>query len=314
MLGQIPIGKLKQAYELSGHDIDTLMFKLLPANVFPYVLWQNAYADFWHWSIRATTQRYQLKEPEFPDAGALPERYFPTSLHRTLIVRFFDEMVKAIEISALEKGFDYIIEATYGEESNFLFLEQKKLLFQTLYEEERRIDNLQRVSGPLGIESMQAVDYFCVSEFFPDTIVVDKVAAIRHLAACGFPLRQEVKGITQSLVGSIIKATVQETASTPTAAPAREEPAAEVHFQEHGNMIRVPAALWEGKPDTAVRDTMRAEFDDSVIAYVLFRWCKVQKTRIGKLLSEKKFEDEKSYRNFVDKLLEKTDSLTITKG
>lgn len=204
MLSQerIPIGKLKQAYELSEHDINALMAKLLPSNVFPYALWQNAYTEFWHWSIREHAQRYRLQEPSFPDAGALPEKYFPTSLHRILIVRFFDEISKSIEISALEKGFDYIIDAAYGE-NNFPYKEQKESLFSSLRQEERSLANFQRTSGHLIIDSIQAVDHFCISESFFDTIVVDKYAALSHIILSGYSFRGPVKGISSALVEHI---------------------------------------------------------------------------------------------------------------
>ena len=39
----ITIGKLKQAYELTGHDVDGLMAELLPDNVFPLAVWEIAY-------------------------------------------------------------------------------------------------------------------------------------------------------------------------------------------------------------------------------------------------------------------------------
>ncbi len=204
MLSQerIPIGKLKQAYELSGHDIDALMAKLLPNSVFPYALWQNAYTEFWQWSIREHAQRYRFKEPIFPDAGALPEKYFPTSLHRMLIVRFFDEIAKLIEIAVLEKGFDYIIDATYGGDV-FPFKEQKESLFAALRQEERSFANFQRTSGRLIIDSMQAVDHFCISESFFDTIVVDKYAALSHIILSGYSFRGPVKGVSLALVEHI---------------------------------------------------------------------------------------------------------------
>lgn len=204
MLSQerIPIGKLKQAYELSEHDIDALMAKLLPNSVFPYALWQDAYTEFWQWSIREHAQRYRLQEPSFPDAEALPEKYFTTSLHRILIVRFFDEISKSIKISALEKGFDYIIDATYGE-NNFPYKEQKESLFSALRQEERSLANFQRTSGRLIIDSMQAVDYSCISESFFDTIVVDKYAALSHIILSGYSFRGPVKGISLALVEHI---------------------------------------------------------------------------------------------------------------
>ena len=204
MLSQelIAIGSLKQAYELSEHDIDALMVKLLPNSVFPYALWQNAYTEFWQWSIRKHSQQYRFQEPSFPNAGALPEKYFPTSLHRTLIVRFFDEISKSIDIDVLEKGFNYIIDATYGGNA-FPYKEQKESLFSALRQEERSLANFQRTSGQLIIDSIQAVDHFCISESFFDTIVVDKYAAIRHIILSGYSFRGPVKGISLALVEHI---------------------------------------------------------------------------------------------------------------
>ena len=178
------------------------MAKLLPDSVFPYTLWQNAYTEFWQWSIREHAQRYRFQEPSFPNAGALPEKYFPTSLHRTLIVRFFDEISKLIEIDVLEKGFNYIIDATYGE-NVFPYKEQKESLFSALRQEERSFANFQRTSGQLIIDSIQAVEHFCISESFFDTIVVDKHAAISHIILSGYSFRGPVKGISLALVEHI---------------------------------------------------------------------------------------------------------------
>lgn len=71
--------------------------------------------------------------------------------------------------------------------------------------------------------------------------------------------------------------------------------------------------LWEGKPAAAIRDAMQADYDTAVIAFVLIKWCGITKTQAGRLLSDKQFEDDKSYRNFVDSLLKKAASLTIIK-
>lgn len=205
MLSQehIPIGKLKQAYELSDNDVTALMAELLPNHVFPYVLWENAYTDFWQWSLRECTQRYQVQEPPFPETEALPERYFPTSLYSTLIKRYFIDISRIIRIAELEKGTDYIIEAAYGA-NDFPFKEEKTAFFYALRQEENSLENWQRTSGPLKINSMEAAGDCYITHWFFDTIVVDKPTAIICLNGRGYKLEHEVKGITHALVASII--------------------------------------------------------------------------------------------------------------
>jgi hypothetical protein len=314
MLSQdyIPIGKLKQAYMLSDNDVAELMAELLPNHVFPYVLWKNAYIDFWQWSVRECTQRYQVQEPVFPDVEALPEKYFPTSLYSMRIKRFFIDISRIIKISELEKGTDYIIEATYGE-NWFPFKEEKAAFFYALRQEENSLENWQRTSGLLKINSMEAAGDCHIPHWFFDTVIVDKPTAIIYLNDSGYKLEHEVKGITHSLVTSIINSPPQETPPTPeTIAPAK--PAAEDQSQAQKPVIRVPTSLWEGKPNAAVRDAMKADYRLSTIAYVLLNWCEVNKTQVGRLLSEKEYKEEKSYRNFVDDLLKKADAYTIIKA
>ena len=261
----ISVWKLKQAYELSGQEAESLLEALLPDRVYPYDLWQKAHAEFWGWAVRTAVARYSVASPQFPEAGALPEKHFPKQLHVTLIVRFFAELSKTIEVAELEKGLDYILGTAYGE-TVFPFEVQKKALLQALREEENSRRNRERTSGPLHIESMQAVDYFCIAESFPDTIVVDKTAAVLYLHSCGFPLRHEVKGLAQAWVREI------------TMKP-------ETEARETGG-IAVPAALWEGKTPPAVRDALRENnFTDPVIARVLYEWCGLtNQTQIGMLL------------------------------
>jgi hypothetical protein len=181
----ITVGRLKQAYGLSAQEANNLLDALLPDKVFPHALWQQAYAEFWEWSVQAASSRYQVEKPPFPNTVVLPEKHFPIRLCRAPIERFFAELTKLIEISELEKGIDYIIEATYGEE-NYPFKEEKKSLFQALRQEEASLDNLTRTCGPMEITSMEAVNYFCITESFFDTIIVDKAAAVRYLHSCGY--------------------------------------------------------------------------------------------------------------------------------
>ena len=71
---------------------------------------------------------------------------------------------------------------------------------------------------------------------------------------------------------------------------------------------------------------MKGEYPLAVIAFVLVNWCGVtktqashktpqgRKTHVGRLLAEKEYKDEKSYRNFIDPLLEEAASYTIIKA
>ena len=296
---QISIGKLKQAYELSDDEAYSLLGALLPDRIFPYALWRKAYAEFWEWAVRAAVARYQIANPQFPDAGALPEKHFPTQLCSTLLVRFFGDISKVIEVATLERGIDYIIEAAYGKE-NFPFKEQKDSFFRALREEENSPENWARTSGPLRISSMQAVDYFCITESLFDTIVVDKPAAVRHLHSCGYPLRREVKGVSHALVERIMAdATAPATQEdTPQAPPV--------------SAVFVSRSLWEGKSPISVREGMRQQsFTDPVIAHVLYEWCGLKnKTQIGRLLGPAD-QDDSSYLRLTHRLLSEAATLNI---
>jgi len=312
---QIPVGKLRQAYGLSEREAYNLLGALLPDNVFPHALWQQAYTEFWEGLLRAASCRYQVENPPFPDAVTLPPKYFATNLCREPVVRFFADISKIIEISVLEQGIDNIIEATYGEEG-FPYQEKKESLFQALREEE--IKNRARISGPMEIKSMQAVDYDWIRESFFDTIVVDKSAAVRYLYSCGYSLRQEVKGLSQALVERLtvdtfiahaLERTPQPPPQTPENAP---QPLENDQIITTIPVIYVPRPLWDGKRHPTIRDSMRQqEFADPVIAYVLHEWCGLKnKTEIGRLLGPDNKVDS-TYRRLADKLLAEAASLNI---
>jgi hypothetical protein len=327
---QIPVGRLKQAYGLSEREAYELLGALLPDNVFPYALWQQAYIEFWEWSVQAASFRYQVEKPSFPNTVTLPDKYFPTQLCRTPIVRFFADISRCIEIPELEKGLDYIIEATYGEE-DFPYQEEKKSLFKALREEET--EHRARTSGLMEISSMLAVDYFCITESFFDTIVVDKAAAVRYLNSCGYSVRQEVKGLSQAIVERVIAEAsppqsvesvpqtplqVTEFALQPPTPVIEDNPQTSPQASESAPQpptsptVIVPRALWDGKRHPTIRDSMRQqEFADPVIAYVLYEWCGLKnKTKIGRLLGPDDKVDS-TYRRLAGRLLAEAAALNI---
>lgn len=310
---KIPLYRVKQAYSLNEHEAQSLLHELSPDGVYPYELWQKAYSSYWKHPAAECSRLYKVENPPFPETHQSTEKYFPTETYAKWIVDFFFEMARRISVKYLENGFDYIIESTYDSKSA-ASESDRQYLFYPLALAEKNIANVARTEGVKDI-NVRLSNPSLLFKIFPDTIVVDKMAAIRYLSVVQeYPFGRAVKGITQNLVDSVIKDAAQIAPPVSEITPALEEPAAEVHPQEQGNVIRVSAALWEGKPPATIRDSMENEFGKAVIAYVLRNWCKISKTETGRLLSDKQYEDEKSYRNFVDDLLKEAASLTILKA
>lgn len=313
------MSRVKLAYGLNEHEAQSLLHELSPDGVFPYELWQKAYSTYWKYHAAEYSRLYKVENPSFPETHSQPIKHCPADVYQKWMVDFFFELARRLSSRELEKGFEYIVESTYDEKSA-ISDSDRQYLFYPLTVSEKNIANVTRVEGLKDINvSLCSSD--ALTKIFPDTIAVDKIAAIHYLSVVlKYPLRQEVKGITQSLVDSVIKAAEQKTLSAPEApsvlesAPAPEERSAEIQPPEQGSVIRIPAHLYEGKSDTAVRDAMRAEYHDSVIAYVMLKWCEFDKTRIGRLLTETKYSDHKSYRNLVDRLMEKASAFTIIKA
>ena len=210
------IGKLKLVYKLSQIDVDGLYKELLPDNVYPLVLWETAYNEHWLWSLKSNAQCYGFDIPQFPYIDPLPEKYFTYGIHSHHINNLFDELIKKSKIDELERGLDYIIECTYGDDC-FQFEEEKKSLFKSLRDEEIQIENRQRTSGPLVIHFMESTNYGFISNLLFDSIAVDKRLSIKFFS--DYKPLKEVKGITFDLVESIIKSSKHETPQTQTKAP-----------------------------------------------------------------------------------------------
>ena len=289
------------------------MHELSPDSVYPYELWQKAYSSYWKDPAAECSRLYKAENPPFPENQSQPIKHCPTDVYAKWMIDFFFEMARRISVKYLEDGFDYIIESTYDNKAAISDFDREGI-FYPLVLAEKNIANATRVEGVKNI-TVQLSNPDLLLKIFPDTIVVDKIAAIHYLSVVQeYPFDHEVKGITRSLVDSVIKAAALKTPPVPEMPPALEEPVVEVQSQEQGNVIRVSAALWEGKPPASVRDAMKDEFGKAVIAYVLRNWCKISKTETGRLLSDKQYEDEKSYRNFVDDLLKEAASLTILRA
>lgn len=162
------------------------------------------------------------------------------------------------------------------------------------------------------IDNIQSGDYSFLINSFIDTAVVDKKSAIKFLLNCGYPFRREVKGITQSLVNSVTRPSTQ--AAPPvleTTSPQRES-ATIAQPHEESFPIPVPTALWTGKKPEAILAAMRHdEYDDAVIAYVLYvKRGFPNKTEIGRLLDPSEREPS-TYRKKTDRRLAEASRLNI---
>lgn len=249
---------------------------------------------------------------------------------------FFGEMVFALPATSLQSGLEYIIEETYGDSST-VFLAEREVLYKNLKEAEKDVDwRFYPPTSPAHIDAMlnekafgpPKKSYGFIGQVIPDTMIVDKFLAIRHLILCGIPFDHEVKGITRHYVERVMAALLAE---APTSFPARDslqedapmpnmeadtEGATDNPAQDAENIIYVPEKYWKNKSPSGSRDALRsAGFPEFVIAYVLHEWGdRKNKTLIGRLLGSNEDKDAKSHRNLTNALLKQAASSTILKA
>ena len=139
--------------------------------------------------------------------------------------------------------------------------------------------------------------YAFLHNFFMDSIVVDKNISVNNLYKCGYPVLEEVKGLSKDIVKNIIEHNNDNKDETTTPDDA----------------IIVPRSLWAGKQDTVIfKDMHEKGFSKAVIAHVLYEWHGLKnKKQLGKLLSGAERE-ESAYRRLADKYLREAGKLTIT--
>lgn len=337
---KIPLARVKEAFKLNKNDVDGLMAQIWPENVFAWELWDRAYRKYWR-NAAGSLDFFKIKIPQYPEiAGRWADHLNAWS---DKMYGFFTELGFAIPVSLLRKGLDYILEETYSDGSS-VFVAERETLYTKLFEAEDGFN--WHEFYPVDREKLDAMlnnkafglpnnSYNFISQVIDDSMAVDKLAAVRYLLLCEYPFDHEVKGLTRNYIERVKAALAAEFpivfsstvvqqrnsftpslennidsahAPTPGASAKDEQPA------EDKNIITVPAILWEGRASATVRDNMKNDFAASVIAYVLFYWCKLDRTQIGKLLSEKELTDPKSHRNVANRLLEEAAALAIVKG
>ena len=319
MLSQehIPIGKLKQAYGLNEQEVLSLLSALPPEGVFPAYLWRRAYETCWFVALQEFTRSCDINPSLFQDkyayflfleqhAHAFDMYYITT--YREKIYGLLVGVSMILSPDKIKSGLDYILKCAYETCDSILEKEIDNFLEKLEIEYNNFAARLESCRGEKqfiefynGKSCVVSINYFSfISQIFCDTIVVDKVAAIRYLFKHNYPLRHEVKGITRELVESIraipVAPTNEETSATPSTPS-----------------IVVPRDLWAGKSYPVVRNGIQREgYPPEVIAYVLFEWCKLKnKTEIGRLLGPGDQTDSSCLRRG-NRLLKKATDLNIT--
>ncbi len=303
---KIVLLRVKQAYALNTPEAEGLLSALSPDGIFPYAVWEAAYSAYWKSPATECSRLYKFDNPPFPEIGQLPEKYFPTETYAQWMVDFFYELARRISVTDLENGFDYIVEATYDDklavneaDRDFLFYHIKKAGNNTA--DAARTRGLREINVKLSAPQV-------LLRIFPDTIAVDKIAAIHYLSVVqGYPFVKEVKGITRALVDSVIKAAADGKSVSPEIVTPLVEAAAEVQPHGRQHAISIPRSLWAGKTKEGIRAAMReANFGDEVIAHVLLhkRGLKLTQREIGELLSPPHKSEstyDKNGKDLVDK-------------
>lgn len=305
------MSRVKQAYCLNEHEAQSLLHELSPDSVYPYELWQKAYSTFWKIPAAEYSRLYNVDNPPFPEIHQLSENYFPTEAYAKWMVDFFFEMARRISVRALESGFDYIIESIYDNKSSVSDAD-REYLFYPLMLAEKNVNNATRIEGVKDI-NVKLSSPNVLLNIFPDTIAVDKIAAIRYLSVQNdFPLVQEVKGITRALVDSVVKAAVQEMSPVPATAPALKESATDMQPQGQ-NPSSIPRLLWQGKSKEFIYATLREKgWDNLDIAYVLFhKRGFTQKRAIGKLLHDNPNLTDSAYDKYGKQLFDDSKHISI---
>ena len=270
---KIPLFRVKEAYRLNEHEAQSLLHELSPEGVFPYELWQKAYASYWKYPAAECSRLYKVENPPFPETHQQPIKHCPADTYAKWMVDFFFEMARRIPVVELENGFDYIIESTY-ESLSAVSDSEREFLFYPLRLAEKNIANVARVEGVKNIDvRLSAPDVLFT--IFPDTIAVDKRAAVHYLSVVlKYPFHHEVKGLTRAYVDSVIEAAAEE----------------EIVIASSGDVqkrkIPVLRSLWEGKtPEAACAALLKEDTDILAIAHILFYRLKFPNKRaVSKML------------------------------
>ena len=218
---KVSISRLRRSYELNDYEVENVMAALWPHALFPLELWHKTHDLFWHGLANSVTLFYSIESPEFPDSNAANEKYFHAHLYAQKVKSLFSMLASRIHVDALRKGLRYIVSMTYENIEDVTFQEEMDSSFERLsmVEESNNYiftQHLQKEEFIAIMEekilSLSSSWYSFIAKMYQDTILVDTVAAIRHLHFLKIPFKKEVKGIPRALVESVQKGLAEEVA------------------------------------------------------------------------------------------------------
>lgn len=299
------MGRVRQAYGLNGNEVEKTIQVLWPDAVFPVELWSKVHEAYWRAFADSNQAVYKIESPALPEVDKT-QKFFHTHLCSMDVMTFFRKLSLNVQASTLQQGLKNILEETY-EDIDAIHPEERTFLFSTLSRVET-VDIYDQYSPDSElfeekILSLPISSYHFISHIFPETVIVDKMAAMHYWSVIrGYPLKQEVKGITHDLVRDVRKAAAQKTPPsletipelsriiTETQIPSvveQEAPSNTLLEATKKGMTLIPRALWEEKKPQQVCSDMRvAGFkDDAPIAYALHNWVGIKNmTEIGTIL------------------------------
>ena len=216
---KVSMSRLRRAYELNDHFAAIVMAALWPHALFPLELWRKTHDLFWRGFADGATLFYSIDSPVFPEFAE--EKYFHAHLYAQDMENLFSKLASRIHVNALREGLRYIVSMTYENIEDITFQDKMDSLFEKLSTIEKRNNYIftQRLSkGEFAsimeekIISVTPTWYYFISRMYQDTILVDTVAAIRHLHFLKIPFKNEVKGTPRALVESVHKELAEEAA------------------------------------------------------------------------------------------------------
>ena len=218
---KVSVSRLRRSYELNDHEIAIVLAALWPHALFPLELWHKTHDLFWRGFANSVAVFYSVVIPEFPDCNAPKEKYFFAHLYAQDMENLFSMLASRIHVNALREGLRYIVSMTYENIEDVRFQDKMDALFEhlSIIEENNDYKFPQHLTKEKFVAFMEekifnipASWYFFISKMYQDTILVDTVAAIRHLHFLKIPFKKEVKGIPRALVESVHKELAEEAA------------------------------------------------------------------------------------------------------
>ena len=296
------MGRVRQAFDLSGNEVEKTIQVLWPDAVFPVELWSKVHEAYWRAFADSNQAVYKIESPTLPPVDT-NNKLFLTHLYSMDVVTFFRKLSLNIQAKTLQEGLKNILEETY-DNIDAVYPDEREYLFSTLSRIET-VDIYDQYSPDSElfeekILSLPISSYHFISYIFPETVVVDKIAAIHYWSVIrGYPLKQEVKGINHELVKYVVKRAAEETPLVSETAPALDGPAAEVQPQRQ-KALSLPRSLWDGKTQEYICAALREKgWDNLEIAHVLFhKRGFTQKRAIARLLHENPNLTDSAYDKF----------------